>query len=74
MENNHIAIKNPVRDHHEVEKVSIQLTGPGWWNGFFWTESSYTVLSRVSITQALEQQYKLKMQIKQLDIHQTMSN
>ena len=30
MENNHIAIKNPERDHHEVEKVSIQLTGPGW--------------------------------------------
>ena len=35
MENNYIAIKNPVRDHHEAEKVSIQLTGLGCWNGFF---------------------------------------
>ena len=34
MENNYIAIKNPVKEHHEAEKVSIQQTGLGCWNAW----------------------------------------
>ena len=34
MENNYNAIKNSVRDHHEAEKVSIQLTGLDCWNAW----------------------------------------
>ena len=35
MENDCIVFKAPVKDCHDAEKVSIQLTGPGCWNGFF---------------------------------------
>ena len=35
MENDCTVFKASVKDRHEAVKVSIQLTGPGCWNGFF---------------------------------------
>ena len=41
MENDCDVFKASVKDHHQADKVSIQLTGPGCWNGFFLTESLF---------------------------------
>ena len=35
MENDCTVFKASVKDHHEADKVSIQLIAPGCWNGFF---------------------------------------